>query len=87
MPEHSASTSPFGPNDWLVEELYEQYRHDPSSVSEGWQEFFADYRQEDGATAAEAPPKAAPTAEAQTAPAPEAPAPSELATAAAEAKQ
>jgi 2-oxoglutarate dehydrogenase E1 component len=31
-------------NTWLVEELYEQYREDPSSLSSGWQEFFADYR-------------------------------------------
>ena len=33
----------FGANVWLVEEMYEQYRADPSSVSESWQEFFADY--------------------------------------------
>jgi 2-oxoglutarate decarboxylase len=32
-----------GPNAWLVDEMYEQYRQDPSSVSESWQEFFADY--------------------------------------------
>src|SRR6476661_408750 len=32
----------FGPNAWLVEEMYERYRSDPSSVSENWQEFFAD---------------------------------------------
>ncbi|TVP67218.1 MAG: multifunctional oxoglutarate decarboxylase/oxoglutarate dehydrogenase thiamine pyrophosphate-binding subunit/dihydrolipoyllysine-residue succinyltransferase subunit [Nitriliruptor sp.] len=31
-------------NDWLVEELYEQYQEDPESLSSGWQEFFADYR-------------------------------------------
>src|SRR5438309_2830251 len=34
----------FGPNDWLVDEMYEQYRADPSSVSESWQDFFADYQ-------------------------------------------
>ncbi len=34
----------FGPNVWLVEEMYEQYRADPGSVSESWQEFFHDYR-------------------------------------------
>ncbi|MDQ6617529.1 MAG: hypothetical protein M3083_22980, partial [Actinomycetota bacterium] len=32
-----------GPNAWLVDEMYEQYRQDPASVSESWQEFFADY--------------------------------------------
>jgi 2-oxoglutarate decarboxylase len=34
----------FGPNAWLVDEMYERYRSDPSSVAERWQEFFADYR-------------------------------------------
>ena len=34
----------FGPNAWLVEEMYEQFRSSPSSVSESWREFFEDYR-------------------------------------------
>jgi len=34
----------FGPNAWLVEEMYEEYLADPASVSESWREFFADYR-------------------------------------------
>jgi 2-oxoglutarate decarboxylase len=33
----------FGPNAWLVDDMYAQYRSDPSSVSESWREFFADY--------------------------------------------
>src|ERR1700677_937526 len=33
----------FGPNAWLVDDMYEEYRSDPSSVSESWREFFADY--------------------------------------------
>jgi 2-oxoglutarate decarboxylase len=33
-----------GPNAWLVDEMYDQYRADPTSVSESWREFFADYR-------------------------------------------
>jgi multifunctional 2-oxoglutarate metabolism enzyme len=32
----------FGPNDWLVDEMREQYQRDPSSVSESWRDFFAD---------------------------------------------
>jgi multifunctional 2-oxoglutarate metabolism enzyme len=32
----------FGPNAWLVDEMYEQYRADPSSVSDSWRDFFAD---------------------------------------------
>ena len=39
----NASTD-FGANAWLVDEMYEQYRADPASVSESWQEFFADYK-------------------------------------------
>jgi len=33
----------FGPNAWLVDDMYEEYRSDPMSVSESWREFFADY--------------------------------------------
>ena len=34
----------FGANSWLVDEMYEQYRDDPDSVSAAWQEFFEDYK-------------------------------------------
>ena len=50
-----------GPNEWLVDEMYEQFRADPASVSESWQEFFADYR-----TNGEAPAAGAATAPAAT---------------------
>ena len=33
----------FGPNEWLVDEMYERYQQDPSSVDKAWWEFFADY--------------------------------------------
>jgi 2-oxoglutarate decarboxylase len=33
-----------GLNAWLVEELYQRYRADPSAVSESWREFFVDYK-------------------------------------------
>ncbi|MBI2840580.1 MAG: multifunctional oxoglutarate decarboxylase/oxoglutarate dehydrogenase thiamine pyrophosphate-binding subunit/dihydrolipoyllysine-residue succinyltransferase subunit [Acidobacteria bacterium] len=33
----------FGPNVWLIDEMYRQFRNDPSSVSESWREFLADY--------------------------------------------
>jgi 2-oxoglutarate dehydrogenase E1 component len=38
------SDSQSGPNDWLVDEMYRQYREEPSSVSPSWREFFEDYR-------------------------------------------
>lgn len=34
----------YGPNDWLVDEIYERYRGDPSSVSEIWRDFFDGYQ-------------------------------------------
>ncbi|HEX7133755.1 MAG TPA: hypothetical protein VF228_14355, partial [Iamia sp.] len=44
MPEEAAPPSDaLGPNAWLVDEMYEQFADDPSSVSESWQEFFAGY--------------------------------------------
>ena len=42
-PAHSPVTG-FGTNEWLVEEMYQQYVADPSSVDQAWHEFFADYR-------------------------------------------
>ena len=33
----------FGPNEWLVDEMYEKYQADPSSVDKAWWDFFADY--------------------------------------------
>ncbi len=33
----------FGPNTWLIDDMYEEYRANPESVSESWREFFADY--------------------------------------------
>lgn len=34
----------FGPNEWLVQEMYERFQSDPSSVDKSWWEFFADYK-------------------------------------------
>jgi 2-oxoglutarate decarboxylase len=33
----------FGPNSWLVDEMFKQYQENPRSVGEQWQEFFEDY--------------------------------------------
>jgi 2-oxoglutarate decarboxylase len=33
----------FGPNEWFVAELYQQYLQDKNSVDPAWWEFFADY--------------------------------------------
>ncbi|HEX3898397.1 MAG TPA: multifunctional oxoglutarate decarboxylase/oxoglutarate dehydrogenase thiamine pyrophosphate-binding subunit/dihydrolipoyllysine-residue succinyltransferase subunit, partial [Mycobacteriales bacterium] len=33
----------FGPNEWLVLEMYQSYLKDPNSVDKAWWDFFADY--------------------------------------------
>jgi 2-oxoglutarate decarboxylase len=40
--EHAVAD--FGPNEWLVDELYQRYQADPSSVDRAWWNFFADYQ-------------------------------------------
>jgi 2-oxoglutarate decarboxylase len=37
----------FGPNEWLVDELYQQYLADKNAVDPAWWEFFADYQPTD----------------------------------------
>ncbi|TQL20230.1 multifunctional oxoglutarate decarboxylase/oxoglutarate dehydrogenase thiamine pyrophosphate-binding subunit/dihydrolipoyllysine-residue succinyltransferase subunit [Streptomyces sp. SLBN-134] len=43
----------FGANEWLVDEIYQQYLQDPNSVDRAWWDFFADYKP--GAPATSAP--------------------------------
>jgi 2-oxoglutarate decarboxylase len=67
----SSSVSGFGTNEWLVEEMYQQYLADPSSVDQAWHEFFADYRPGSPVAASadrEAGPDAAPSAHPAIAP-------------------
>jgi 2-oxoglutarate decarboxylase len=42
----------FGPNEWLVHEIWQQYQQDPDSVSPEWRDFLSDYRPADTAGAA-----------------------------------
>src|SRR4051812_50205220 len=42
-PDHAE----FGPNEWLVDELHQQYLADKNSVDPAWWEFFADYQPSD----------------------------------------
>jgi 2-oxoglutarate dehydrogenase E1 component len=67
----------FGPNEWIVDDMYQRYLADPASVDPAWHDFFADYRpySADGATAKAAANSApAANAPAATAPATSAPA-------------
>ncbi|GGL01387.1 multifunctional oxoglutarate decarboxylase/oxoglutarate dehydrogenase thiamine pyrophosphate-binding subunit/dihydrolipoyllysine-residue succinyltransferase subunit [Mangrovihabitans endophyticus] len=34
----------FGPNEWIVDEMYQRYLADPASVDPAWHDFFADYK-------------------------------------------
>jgi 2-oxoglutarate decarboxylase len=51
----------FGANEWLVDEMYEQYQKDPESVDPAWWDFFKTYRNgaAPAAAAAKAPAEAA----------------------------
>jgi 2-oxoglutarate dehydrogenase E1 component len=64
----ASSGGAFGPNAWLVDDMYEQYRVDPSSVSESWREFFADYIPATGvpSAATAAPTEAVPSTQTPT---------------------
>ncbi len=87
-PAPPAPTDSLGPNAWLVDDMFEQYRQDPDSLSDGWREFFEGYRPGGAnlsrtATTATPPPPAAPAPPAPpsappvpSAPPPSSPAPS-----------
>ncbi|WP_019970864.1 multifunctional oxoglutarate decarboxylase/oxoglutarate dehydrogenase thiamine pyrophosphate-binding subunit/dihydrolipoyllysine-residue succinyltransferase subunit [Mycobacterium sp. 141] len=69
----TSSPSPFGQNEWLVEEMYRKFREDPSSVDPSWHEFLVDYSPEPTDTAPangqSAPPTPPVAASPQAAPA------------------
>ena len=54
------SSEQFGPNSWLIEEMYRQFTEDPSSVSETWRDFFKDYQPSTGDGQAADPAPASP---------------------------
>src|SRR5579864_3535307 len=68
----------FGPNSWLIDEMYQQFLDSPDSVSEAWRDFFADYspgspapvseppKQQEAAEPVKAEPKKAPEAISKT---------------------
>src|SRR6185436_4957956 len=73
----SSTTSPFGQNEWLVEEMYRKFRDDPSSVDPSWHEFLVDYNPEpvgEAAAAANGQPGVVRATAPAPAPAPSAPA-------------
>ncbi|MDN5798113.1 MAG: hypothetical protein L0H79_20530, partial [Intrasporangium sp.] len=85
MSEQPTSNDPmaaFGPNEWLVDELYQQYLSDKNSVDRAWWSFFEDYQPDrtvgggNGTVAPERPaPAAAPAPTSAPSPAATAPQP------------
>src|SRR5437660_9513615 len=66
MTTQEGATESFGANAWLVDEMYERYLDDPTSVAESWRDFFADYNRDGGdrsrvQTTAEPRPDAGPS--------------------------
>jgi 2-oxoglutarate dehydrogenase E1 component len=60
------TNSPFGANDWLVDELYQQFLEDKQSVDPAWWDFFADYSPAEHSPHAITKKSAAPVAPAVT---------------------
>jgi 2-oxoglutarate dehydrogenase E1 component len=75
MTAHDTPAGGFGPNSWLVDEMYAQFVADPASVGESWREFFSDYRLGADARPAPNPAPAATTTTASPAAAPVVPSP------------
>ncbi|PFG32591.1 2-oxoglutarate dehydrogenase E1 component [Sanguibacter antarcticus] len=65
----SAVRAVFGANEWLVDELYEQYLQDKNAVDPAWWEFFEGY-EPDGSASGSTPQNGAPRTAAATSPAP-----------------
>ncbi len=53
----------FGPNEWIVDDMYQRYLADPSSVDSAWHDFFADYRPVGDSAPATAAPSTTETGE------------------------
>ena len=69
MATQHSQPADFGANQWLVEEMYQQFQQDPGSVDAAWHDFFADYKPDGpgtangdpGATTAASPAEVAPS--------------------------
>lgn len=72
--QSDSTRADFGANEWLVDELYEQYKKDRNAVDPAWWDFFEGYRPESAGPAAERDAPSAPTPQ-PSASAPAAPAP------------
>lgn len=64
MADPDSTRAVFGANEWLVDELFEQYQKDKNSVDPAWWDFFEGYKPEEastnGSTPAQAPANGVP---------------------------
>jgi 2-oxoglutarate dehydrogenase E1 component len=65
---HDNPLEAFGDNEWLVDEMHEQYKKDPSSVDEAWVTFFASQSGSGNGSSAEAKADAAKPQNGQSSP-------------------
>ncbi len=73
VPSETPSKTPgrdgyFGPNAWLVDDMYDRYLADPNTVSASWREFFADFQRSPVPTVVTTATVNVPTATASKAP-------------------
>ncbi len=54
----AAAPEDFGPNVWIVDQMYRKYLEAPDSVSESWREFFEDYQPQSGPVPSPSAPSA-----------------------------
>ncbi|WP_421740348.1 multifunctional oxoglutarate decarboxylase/oxoglutarate dehydrogenase thiamine pyrophosphate-binding subunit/dihydrolipoyllysine-residue succinyltransferase subunit [Cellulomonas sp.] len=59
MADPDSTRAVFGANEWLVDELFEQYQRDKNSVDPAWWDFFEGYKPEDSSVNGSAPAPAA----------------------------
>ncbi|MFT3714730.1 MAG: multifunctional oxoglutarate decarboxylase/oxoglutarate dehydrogenase thiamine pyrophosphate-binding subunit/dihydrolipoyllysine-residue succinyltransferase subunit [Gordonia sp. (in: high G+C Gram-positive bacteria)] len=58
----TTSETDYGQNEWLVEEMYQRFQKDPSSVDPSWHDLLKNYKPGDSAPAATQPAAQQPTA-------------------------
>jgi multifunctional 2-oxoglutarate metabolism enzyme len=75
MSDEKNRSTGYGPNVWLIDEMYREFKERPESLSESWRDFFSDYEPSAGrAAAAVVPPPVEPAvAPAEAPPQPAAP--------------
>ncbi len=70
MADPDSTRAVFGANEWLVDELFEQYQRDKNSVDPAWWDFFEGYKPEEASTNGSTPATAPAAAPANGSPAP-----------------